>query len=53
MADLPVEMWGMLGFTFNKDGTLVAPQSVVKTRRASLEVCMETGETTTHLEAAE
>ncbi|MEZ0261631.1 MAG: hypothetical protein ACAH80_11525 [Alphaproteobacteria bacterium] len=53
MAGLPVEMWGMLGFSFEKDGTLVAPRAVVKARRASLELCLDTGETTTQFEAAE
>jgi len=53
MAGLPVEMWGMLGFSFEKDGTLVAPRAVVKAQRATLELCLDTGETTTLLEAAE
>ena len=53
MAGLPVEMWGMLGFSFEKDGTLVAPRAVVKAQRASIELCLDTGETTTLLEAAE
>lgn len=53
MAGLPVEMWGMLGFSFEDDGTLQAPRAVVKAQRASIELCLDTGETTTLMEAAE